>query len=371
MGFIGIDLHHERFTEARLTVSNGASSITKHTWTFEEKTFRRFLESLSDDDYVLIENTSNAFWFYDLIIDRVAACYVYDTNELRTDGNKTDKIDAEKLAKKVGYYVMMGCDESEFPTVYVPEESVRELRGLITTYRFYNKLKVQTQHRILSILRQNGIRPRRGKVTAGVFAKWIEEIELHEIWKAQIRTLLESLKTIEAQRQETKDMLLLHGHRLFSEQIELLLSIRGFSAFTAIVLMSDIVDVERFGNAKKFCSYLRVAPTTKASNQVVHVGSVNRQSRSTTCTLLTQSVKHFGMIGPHLSAFYGRVQVGKSAGKARIAMIRKILVTAYHMLKKHEPCYWFDAELYARKLTEFRIDIVRLSQKYEEEKNVA
>ena len=41
------------------------------------------------------------------------------------------------------------------------------------------------------------------------------------------------------------------------------------------------------------------------------------------------------------------------------------------MLKKHEPCYWFDAELYARKLTEFRIDIVRLSQKYEEEKDVA
>jgi transposase len=371
MAFVGIDLHHDRFTVARLTVSDGKSTITKRTWTFEEKAFGQFLESLSGDDYVLIENTSNAFWFRDLIIDHVAACYVYDTNELRTDGNKTDKIDAEKLAKKVGYYVTMGCDEHEFPTVYVPEVSIRELRGLITTYRFYNKLKVQLQNRVTSILRQNGIRPRRGKVTAEVFAKWLEEIELHEIWKAQIRTLLESLKTNEAQKQETKDMILLRGHELFSEQIELLLSIRGFSAFTAIVLMSDIVDVERFSNAKKFCSYLRVAPTTKASNQTVHVGSVNRQSRSTTCTLLTQSVKHFTLVGPHLGAFHRRVQKGKSAGKVRIALIRKILVSVYHMLKKHEPCYWYDPNLYARKLIDFRSDIARISHKYEEEKEAA
>lgn len=371
MAFIGIDLHTDRFTEARLSPGGEKLSMTKQTWTFDPEPFRRFLDSLSTDDYVLIENTSNAFWFHDLIIDHVAACYVYDTNELRTDGNKTDKIDAEKLAKKVGYYVTMGCDENEFPTVYVPEESVRELRGLITTYRFYNKLKVQMQNRIYSILKQNGIRSRKGKVTAGVFVTWLEEIELHEIWKAQIYTLLESLKTNEVQKQETKDMILLRGYELFPEQIELLLSIRGFSAFTAIVLMSDIVDVERFSNAKKFCSYLRVAPTTKASNQTVHVGSVNRQSRSTTCTLLTQSVKHFGMIGPHLGAFHRRVQVGKSAGKVRIAMIRKILVSAYHMLKKHETCYWFDPDLYERKLVKFRSEIARISTKWEEDRKIA
>ena len=371
MAFIGIDLHFDRFTEARLSPGNGKLSMTKHTWTFDAEPFRRFLDSLSADDYVLIENTSNAFWFHDLIIDHVAACYVYDTNELRTDGNKTDKIDAEKLAKKVGYYVTMGGDEREFPTVYVPEESVRELRGLITTYRFYNKLKVQMQNRIYSILKQNGIPRRKGKVTAGVFAKWLEEIELHEIWKVQIRTLLESLKTNEAQKQEVKDMILLRGHELFSKQIELLLSIRGFSAFTAVILMSDVVDVERFSNAKKFCSYLRVAPTTKASNQTVHVGSVNRQSRSTTCTLLTQSVMHFGMIEPHLSQFYHRVKVGKSAGKVRVAMIRKVLVSAYHMLKKQEPCYWINNDLYSRKLTEFRDTISKLSQQREEERKIA
>ena len=371
MAFIGIDLHTDCLTEARLSAKNGKLSMTKQTVRFDGSLFRQFLESLHTDDYVLIENTSNAFWFHDQIGDRVKACYVYDTNELRTDGNKTDKIDAEKLAKKLGYYITMGCEEKEFPTVYVPEEEVRELRGLLTTYQIYTKMKSQMKNRIYSILKQNGIHRKKGQVTAGPFAEWLEVAELAEVWKAQIRSLLDGLKANEALQQDVKDMIYLRGAELFSEQIEILLSIRGFSVFTAIVLMSDIVDVYRFSSAKKFCSYLRVAPTTKASNQTVHVGSVNRKSRSATCSLLTQSVKHFYQIKPHISAFHQRVKVGKSAGTARIATIRKVLVSAYNMLKKKEICYWINSDLYGRKLNEFRSDIARITQQIEEEKKIA
>jgi len=371
MAFIGIDLHYDRLTEARLSAENGELSMSKQTITFESALFQRFLDSLHTDDYVLIENTANAFWFHDLIKDRVKACYVYDTNELRTDGNKTDKIDAEKLAKKVAYYVMMGGDEKEFPTVYVPEEAVRELRGMLSTYQLYNKMKAQMKNRIYSILKQNGIPRKKGQLTAGPFAEWLEEAALSEPWKAQIRLFLDGLNMQDALQQEVKDMILLRGAELFGEQIELLLSIRGFSAFTAIVLMCDIVDIDRFSSAKKFCSYLRVAPTTKASNQKVHVGSVNRKSRSATCALLTQSVMHFYQIKPHISAFHQRVKVGKSAGTARIATIRKVLVSAYNMLKKHETCYWTNSDLYTRKLIQFRDDIARIAQKNEQEGKIA
>ena len=226
MAFIGIDLHTDRLTEARLTIENEKLTMSKQTYTFNPDPFYRFLESLHTDDYVLIENTSNAFWFHDQICDRVKACYVYDTNELRTDGNKTDKIDAEKLAKKLGYYITMGCEEKEFPTVYVPEETMRELRGLLTTYRFYNKIKTQMKNRIYSILKQNGIPRKKGQISAGPFAKWLEEVELADIWKVQIYSLLGTLKANEAQQQDVKDMILLRGSELFGKQIEILLSNR-------------------------------------------------------------------------------------------------------------------------------------------------
>ena len=299
------------------------------------------------------------------------ACYVYDTNQLRTEGNKNDKIDAEKLAKKMGYYVTMGRDTDDLPTVYVPDGKVRELRGLLSTYQLYNKIKVQMKNRIHSILKQNGICIKKDQITTRAFGKWVEGADLAQIWKAQIWTLLAGLKANEVQQLEVKDMIYLLGSELFGDQIELLLSIRGFSVFTAIVLMSDVVDVERFSSAKKFCSYLRTVPKTKSSNQTVHVGAVNRRSRSGTCSLLTQSVLHFSRIEPHISEFCRRVRVGKSAGKARLATIRKILVCAYDMLKKNELFYWTNSDLYAKKLKEYHRDLDKLAQRHEEVKKTA
>jgi transposase len=371
MAVIGIDLHSDRITVARLISESGKLSISKDSCTFGSPPFQRFLESLHSDDYVLIENTFNAFWFHDLITDRVKACYVYETNQLRSDGNKNDKIDAEKLAKRMAYYITMGGEEEDFATVYVPAEKVRELRGLLSTYQLYNKIKVQMKNRIHSILKQNGICIRKDQISTRTFEKWIEGAELAQIWKDQMRTLLASLKDNEEQQQEVKDMIYLRGDELFGEQIELLLSIRGFSVFTAIVLMSDVVDVERFSSAKKFCSYLQTVPKTKASNQTVHVGAVNRRSRSGTCALLTQSVLHFSRIEPHISEFCRRVRVGKSAGKARLATIRKILVCAYNMLKKNELFYWTDGDLYMKKLKEYHRDLDKLTRQYEEVRKTA
>jgi hypothetical protein len=57
------------------------------------------------------------------------------------------------------------------------------------------------------------------------------------------------------------------------------------------------------------------------------------------------------------------VKVGKSAGKSRIALIRKTLVSAYQMLKRRQRFNGANDELYSRKLKDFRreIDKIRLS----------
>lgn len=123
---------------------------------------------------------------------------------------------------------------------------------------------------------------------------------------------------------------------------------------TAIALMSDVVDVNRFPCVKKFCAYLRTAPKVKSSNNTTKIGSTNRNSRSLSCTLLSQSVNHFAKSGDYLIAFYERMKVGKKPGVYRMAMIRKILVCAYNMLKHKKRFYWMDEALYNKKLKEFQ-----------------
>ena len=76
-------------------------------------------------------------------------------------------------------------------------------------------------------------------------------------------------------------------------------------------------------------------------------------------------------IEPHISAFHQRMKVGKSAGKVRIAVLRKVLVSAYNMLKRNETCYWINKDLYTRKLKEYHKDLARIAREQEEERRIA
>jgi transposase len=361
MSFYGIDLHSDRFTVARMVLKGEGFQETLGTYTFEERLWKKFKDSLSPKDYVLIENSTNAFWFHDQVAPEVKACYVYDTNDIRSRGNKTDKIDARQLARKLAYYLAMGEKKADLPMVYVPNAEIRELRGLFTTYRLYNKMKVQTKNRIHSILKANGICVDRGRIDKKAFQPRIEEFNVAEVWKLQIRSAYRELQSLNKEQEGIKKVIYSRGYERFRREVELLLGIRGFSPLTAIALMSDVVDVRRFANAKNFCSYLRATPRVKSSNQVTHVGQVNRQSRPLTCSLLTQSILQLAQAGDHMAQFYQRVRVGKSAGKSRLALIRKILVSAYHMLQKDEPYYWVEEELYSKKLRLFQRELAKLA----------
>jgi uncharacterized protein YutE (UPF0331/DUF86 family) len=62
---------------------------------------------------------------------------------------------------------------------------------------------------------------------------------------------------------------------------------------------------------------------------------------------------------------------GKSAGKSRIALIRKILVSAYHMLNRKQTYHWVEAELYPKKLEELQKKIRKLELLDEKDKKPA
>jgi len=131
MSIYGIDLHSDRITVATMVVTEDRVQEKLATFIFKEESYQKFLSSLRSDDYALIENSTNAFWFYDQVAPRIKACFVYDTNDIRSSGNKNDKIDARHLARKLSYYLLMGAKKEDLPTVHIPDAEIRELRGLV------------------------------------------------------------------------------------------------------------------------------------------------------------------------------------------------------------------------------------------------
>jgi transposase len=358
MVFHGIDLHTDSFVDSRMSVEKShninGNPVKASKYYLQNESFQQFKDSLTKEDYIIVEACANAFWFYDQIKDLVKECYILDVNKYRANINKTDKIDGKRLVKKLAYYVIMNGDSNDLPLVYVPPKEVRELRALFTTYKLNKKTINQFKNRIHSVFTENGIDILKKQLSNTEYRNKLLELPIGDIWKTQLKSLLIQLEIIEQETEKIKQMIIELGYRFFREEVEILLSIKGFSPLTAIALMSDVVDINRFPSVKKFCAYLRTAPRVQSSNNKTVIGPTNRYSRSLTCTLMSQSVEHFAQSGEHLGSFYARVKKGKRASVSRMALIRKTLVCAYYMLKRKKEFYWVDEKLYQAKLKALR-----------------
>lgn len=358
MAFYGIDLHTDSFVTAKLSVNTclsiNKSPINVTKYFLQDESFHQFKKSLTKADYVIVEACANAFWFYDQIKDLVKECYILDVNKYKANTNKTDKLDAKKLSKKLAYYVMTNGDSDDLPLVYVPPKAVRELRALFTTYQLNKKTITQFKNRIHSIFTENGLDIPRKKIKNPEYRSQLLDLLSDACWQFQLKTLFVQLDAIQEETEKVKQLILETGYRLFRKEVELLVSIKGFSPFTAVALMTDVVDINRFPSVKKFCAYLRTAPKVKSSNDKTVIGSTNRFSRTLTCTIMSQSVEHFAKSCEHLAVFYTRVKQGKKASVSRMALIRKTLVCAYYMLKRNKPFKWVEPAFYNAKLNDLK-----------------
>lgn len=355
----GIDLHSDNFITYTEDIFN--DNETRQTKKYYLEELSKFKAKLNKDDHVAIEATTNAFWFYYQIKPYVKNCFILDTNKIVLNGNKTDKIDAQKIFNILAYYVYIQKLKN-IPKVYVPPEKVIELRNLFSTYNLTKKMKNQVKNRIHSIFKMFGICLNRRLLNSQKGLKTVLNIEIDEWSHYQVKILIDHLSFINDQLNDLKNKIIFNGTLYFKDNVLLLLTINGFSAFTAIALLTDIVDIKRFKNAKKFTCYLRTTPRIKESNKTTHIGNLNRCGRTLTVTLMTQSLKHFKESGSYFQVFYTRLRKGKSAGKARLALIRKVLTSAYYMLKRKNEFFWKSKLTYDNKVHKLKSVMKSLSK---------
>lgn len=341
MSCIAIDLHTDCLTVAKRKDGDSSSSKTVKKYYIGNDSFTEFKETLNKDDYVGVEATINAFWFHDQLASLVKKVIVLDTNKINFKGNKTDNNDAKKLLDILEYFVYVK-GQNEIPEVYVPRKEVQELRELFTTLKLQKKIKTQLKNRVYSLLKQKGHIISKSSLGSIRGRKLALELIDNNVTKIEIKSLLNQVEKVEEVITTIVELLACTGKKYFESEINILMTIPGFSFISAIALISDIDNVNRFKTVKKFCSYLRVAPRIKESNKTTHIGNINKSSRSLTLTLLTQSVIHFRNTSDYFGLFYDRLKKGKGFGKTRVALIRKILVCAYYMLKREETFKWSD-----------------------------
>src|SRR3984893_13477660 len=114
-------------------------------------TIPKFIEGVRGDLHVTFEEGTWAAWLYDLLKPHVTELVVCDPrkNALMKEGNKSDKIDARKLAHLLrGGYLR---------SVYHGENGLRTVKELARSYLTSRKAQTRVMNRVKALYRSWGI----------------------------------------------------------------------------------------------------------------------------------------------------------------------------------------------------------------------
>jgi transposase len=118
-----------------------------------------------------------------------------------------------------------------------------------------------------------------------------------------------------------------------------LMTIPGVSFYSALLLISEIGDVDRFPDSAHLVSYAGLASSTHSSGGSTYHGRITKAGSPYLRWVLNQCAWVHVRNQPEgsVAAFYKRLRVKKGHSKAMVAASAKLLKVVYWVLREKRP----------------------------------
>jgi transposase len=122
-----------------------------------------------------------------------------------------------------------------------------------------------------------------------------------------------------------------HQHAKADPRVTVFRELPGVGEFTALVMLAEIGDITRFGSARKLASWAGLTPTVRGSDLTVRHGHISKQDSAWLRWVMNQAAQT-AKRSPDFAATYSSVAKRRGKKIATIAIARKLLTRAYHLL---------------------------------------
>lgn len=248
---------------------------------------------------------------------------------------KEDKRDSRKIAK-----ALRG---KEISGIYVPSESTLNDRSFLRLRSTLVRDMVRFKYRIKSFIYFYGIElpvefQDSNKHWTIRFLKWIEEIPMKEesgkqalkILVSEVRSQKELLKSI------LKNVKVLSSKEKYRENVILLKSIPGIGLITAMIILTEVDDINRFPNLECFSSYIGLIPTTQSSGENEISGDITPRANNFLRNAFIESAWVAVRLDPALLMTYNNLIKRMDSNKAIIRIAKKLANRTYSVLKNNK-----------------------------------
>ena len=336
--YIGMDVHQATISAAVMDPSG--KLLLECLLETKAATILEFIQGLRGTLSLTFEEGTWAAWLHDLLKPHVSRLVVCDPRKaaLLKEGNKSDRIDARKLAEMLR--------TNQLKPVYHGEHGIRTLKELGRSYLTVSKDVTRTMNRIKSLYRSWAIPCRGNSVYAPRHrAAWLAKIVEPGV-RVRAEHLYEQLDSLQPIRLEARRELLRESHN--HAAVNLLRQIPAIGPIRAALLVALLQTPHRFRSKRQLWAYSGFAVETHDSGEYRWVrGKLQRnRERITVRGLNDNHNPHLKNLfkgaaisastrpGPLQDFYLARVAQGMRPTMARLTLARKIATITLTLWKK-------------------------------------
>ena len=337
--YVGMDVHQASIV---MVVLNGAGKVVEAiTIKTGAAALRSYLQRLKGKVYVTFEEGTQAQWLHDLVRPLVTEVIVCDPrqNRLLASGNKSDRIDAQKLAELLRNGALKAVDHAD--------HGVRVLKELVRNYDCLVQDTTRVMSRLKALYRGRAIASKGHDIyRQDQKTKWLKKLKEPGA-KQRAGFLYEQLAALKPLRHKAKLAMVREARR--QAAYPWLMSVPRLGAVSVAQLLAVVGTPHRFRSKRQFWTYVGLAVVTRTTADQEVVNGVLRRSRRPVATrglnrnhnhLLKRVFKTAATSacksGPFAPAYEARLQQGMDPALARLTIARQLAAITLSLWKHGE-----------------------------------
>jgi transposase len=330
--FIGIDTHLKNWT-----VTIRSSNIEHKTFSMNPSAseLHRYLTNrYPDGDFnIVYEAGFSGFWPCRKLNELGLNCIIVNPADVPTSNKektvKNDPVDSRKLAREL--------ENGSLTGIYVPDIFQEQLRSLMRLRFRLVQNQTRIKNRIKGLLYNYGISIPKEHTTnsrwSGYFINWLKSVSFEST--AGNYTLQSLILQLEQTREHHK--LVLRQLRTEAKKndiapiINLLTSVPGIAFITSMSLYTELIDINRFSNLDKLCSFVGIVPSTHSSGETEYSKGITFRHNKFLRPLIVESAWVAVRKDPALSLRFHELCRLMPKQKAIIRIAKKLLRRIRHV----------------------------------------
>jgi transposase len=327
MIYVGIDLHRKRSQIAALD-EQGAELLSRRVAN-EPEALRAILTELGGELQVALEAT----YGWERLADLLEA-EGHELHPLAPVAHEGDRGRAREDGRCRCAHARTSVRTDLLPEAYVAPRELRDLRDLLRHRVVLTRMRSALKNRVHALLARQGIQHGHADLFGASGYRFLAELRLREPAHRRLNSLLSLISDFDREIDSAKreiDALARHDPR-----VDVLCQLRGIGPYTAMLVIAEDGEIERFRTARHLCAWAGLTPTVRSSDGKARLGHISQQGSPHIRWALVEAAQKAATGGGPLRAAFERIAKRRGRNIAKVALARRMLTLCYYGVRDGE-----------------------------------